>query len=968
MTKRFSQQTRIGVSAFLIGLLTWLSALGWLVSGKQTDYAQQAERVASSSSATAQAAMSHLPVSFEENRGQVDRTVRFIARQQGYALYLSETKAHFELRGPASQRQSFSMRLAGASPNAKAKGQQPLPGKSNYFIGDDPQNWQTNIPTFASVRQQGVYPGIDVVFYGNAQQLEYDFVVAPQADPQQIELVFDEVEKLELNEHGDLMIGIGETTLAMLKPVVYQELNGSRRPIESGYTIRNQTVGFVIGDYDPDLPLVIDPVIDYSTYFGGSGTDIGYGIAVDRNRNVYITGQTSSLNFPTKNPVQNVRDGANDAFVTKLSADGSMVLFSTYLGGRNSGDRASALAVDKAGNVYVTGETNSLNFPLVNPAQSIYRGNVDAFVVKLSIDGNVLLYSTTWGGTLQDVAYGIALDRFDNAYITGRTDSTNFPTKNPMQASLKGVRDVFVSKFSPDGASIYSTYLGGDLSPTVGRDEEAGYSIAVDAMANAYITGFTTSPGFPVVGAVQPSFAGVEDAFVTKLNAAGSELVYSTFLGGDRAEEARAIAVDSLGNAYVTGYTFSLNFPTANALQRNYGGSVDAFVAKYNATGSALIYSTFLGGNGSENTGLIADITPVGGIAVDNFGNAYVTGKTESSNFPVTRAIQSALRGDNDAFVAKIDPAGFELVYSTYLGSTFTGDNGFDERGLDIAIDQFGSAYVTGQVLKNDFPTMLPVQPNFGGGLSDAFITKISTPDIPTIFMVSAASFTGGSLAAEEIVTAFGANLASGVEIGTTTPLPTTLLGTSIKVKDKNNVERPAPLFFVSPTQINFQLPPETAAGKAVVTVTNAQNTSISATVLIEKTAPGIFTANASGQEAPAAVLLRVKQDGTQIYEPVAQFNGQLNKYVPLPIDFGAESDQLFLLLFGSGWRGHSGSVIALIGGTSIPIQYAGPQGDFIGQDQINLQLPRTLIGRGEATLSLTVDGQMANLVTVAFR
>lgn len=970
MTKRFSQHTRIGFLALLIGSLTWLSVFGFLVADSLPTLKEQTKATSSPSQLYPQAVMNRLPLSFEENRGQADQTVRYIVRQRGYALYLSESEARFELHGPASQRQSFSMTLAGASPKAKAKGQQPLIGKSHYFLGDDPSEWRTNIPTFASIRQQGVYPGIDVVFYGNAQHLEYDFIVAPQADPQQIELAFDGVERIELNDQGDLLLGLNEMDLRMLKPVIYQQVAGNRRSIEGRFSIRNQTVGFEIGAYDPNLPLVIDPVIDYSTYFGGSGTDIGYGIAVDRNRNVYIAGQTSSLNFPTKNPVQNVRDGANDAFVTKLSADGSMVLFSTYLGGRNSGDRASGIAVDKAGNVYVTGETNSLNFPLVNPAQPIYRGNVDAFVVKLSIDGNVLLYSTTWGGTLQDVAYGIALDRFDNAYITGRTDSTNFPTKNPLQASLKGVRDVFVSKFSPDGASIYSTYLGGELSPTVGRDEEAGYGIAVDAMANTYITGFTTSPGFPVVGAVQPTFAGVEDAFVAKLNAAGSELVYSTFLGGDRAEEARAIAVDSLGNAYVTGYTFSLNFPTVNALQRNYGGSVDAFVTKYNATGSALIYSTFLGGNGSENTGLIADITPVGGIAVDNFGNAYVTGKTESSNFPVTRAIQSAMRGDNDAFVAKIDPAGFELIYSTYLGSTFTGDNGFDERGLDITVDQFGSAYVTGQVLKNDFPTMLPAQPNFGGGLSDAFIAKISAPDIPTIAIVSAASFTGGSLAAEEIVTAFGANLASGVEIGRTTPLPTSLLGTSIKVKDKNNDERPAPLFFVSPTQINFQVPPGTALGKATVTITNAQNTSVSATVLIEKTAPAIFTANSSGQEAPAAVLLRVKQDGTQIFEPVAQFNAQLNKYVPLPIDFGAESDQLFLLLFGSGWRGHSGmeNVIALIGGTSIPVPYAGPQGDFIGQDQINLPLPRTLIGRGETTLSLTVEGQMANLVTVAFK
>lgn len=869
------------------------------------------------------------------------------------------------------------MRFAGASTGATVKGGQPLTGKSNYFIGDDSRDWQTDIPTFASVRQQGIYPGIDAVFYGNRQQLEYDFVVAPQADPQHIQLDFDGVEQVEINDQGDLLLGLGESQLKMFKPVIYQHVNGQRHLIEGSFSIRdpqsaigNPQIGFEIGDYDHNLPLVIDPVVDYSTFMGGSGTDIGYGIAVDRQGNVYITGQTSSLNYPTKNPFQSTRDGANDAFVTKLSANGSTVVFSTYIGGRNPGDKGAAIAVDRAGNVYFAGETSSLNFPLVNSAQAIYRGNTDAFISKLSLDGNVLIYSTTWGGTLQDVAYGIAIDGFDNAYVTGRTDSTNFPTKNPLQATLKGQRDVFISKFSPDGASLYSTYLGGELSPSVGRDEEAGYSIAVDPLLNVYITGFTTSPGFPTAGAIQPNFGGVEDAFITKINAAGSALVYSTFLGGDRAEEARAIAIDPLGNAYITGYTFSLNFPTANALQRLYGGNVDAFVTKINATGSALIYSTFLGGNGSENTGLVADITPVGGIAVDNFGNAYVTGKTESENFPVVRAIQSTLRGDNDAFIAKIDPAGSELIYSTYLGSTFVGDNGFDERGLDIAVDTFGNVFVTGQVLKSDFVTVMPTQQNYGGGLSDAFIAKISTPDIVTIATVSAASFTGGSLAPEEIVTAFGANLASGTEVGTSTPLPTSLLGTSIKVKDKNNVERPAPLFFVSSGQINFQVPPDTATGKATVTITNAQNTSVSATVLIEKTAPGLFTANASGKDVPAAILLRVKPDGTQIFEPIARLDSQQNKFVPLPIDFGAENDLLFLLLFGSGWRGRSSmdKVIARIGDMNIPVQYAGAQGSFIGQDQINLQLPRILIGRGEVSLSLTVDGQMANLITVAFK
>ncbi len=291
---------------------------------------------------------------------------------------------------------------------------------------------------------------------------------------------------------------------------------------------------------------------------------------------------------------------------------------------------------------------------------------------------------------------------------------------------------------------------------------------------------------------------------------------------------------------------------------------------------------------------------------------------------------------------------------------------------MDIAVDASGSAYVTGQVLKNDFLTVMPAQANFGGGLSDAFITKISAPDVPTIATVSAASFTSGSVSPEEIVAVFGGNLANGILIASSTPLPTSLLGTTVKVKDSLNVELPAPLFFVSPDQVNCLIPSGLAAGKATITVTNSLNASVSATVLVEKTAPGLFSANATGKDVAAAVILRAKANGSQFFEPVAQFSQ--GKFVPLPIDFGPDagsaSDQLFLLLFGSGWRGRSSqqTVRVQIGGINIPVQYAGVQGDFVGEDQINLQLPRTLAGKGEQVISLTVDGQLANLVTVAFK
>ncbi len=982
MMKQSSPQIRAGVSALLMGLATWLGVFGLLAWPGQN----ARSNVPASAQSSLTANLSQLPLRFEANRGQTHESVRFVSRGQGYTIYLGTSETRFELRGNKTnngteERSALALNLIGASNKSITEGIEPLSARSNYFIGNDPDSWQTDIPTYARVRQRGVYTGIDAVFYGTQHQLEYDFIVAPHADPQQIKLAFDGADQIHITENGDLLLAINGRQLCMHKPIVYQETIGARREISAEFVIGvrgdDSAVGFRLGEYDLNLPLVIDPVVDYSTYFGGSGTDIGYGIAVDSQGAVYLTGQTASLNFPLKNAYATMLMGANDAFVMKLSPNGSSVIFSTYIGGRNPGDKGSGIAVDKAGNIYFAGETNSTSFPTVNAAQPTFRGNVDVFIAKFNIEGNTLLYSTYLGGSFFDAAFGIAVDRFDNAYVTGRTESANFPTKNPMQAALRGQRDAFVAKFTPDGALVYSTYLGGDLPPGASRDDESGYGIAVDSLQNVYLTGFTSTPSFPIVGAVQSNFAGVEDAFVAKINAAGSALIYSTFLGGNRADEARSIAVDSLGNAYVTGYTFSIDFPTANALQRQYGGNVDAFVTKINAAGTALLYSTFLGGNGTENTGLVSDNIPVGGIAVDNLGNAYVTGKTESENFPVVRPVQSSLRGDNDIFIAKIDPAGASLIYSTYLGSTFTGENGFDERGLDIAVDNFGSAYVTGQVLKNDFLTVLPEQAIFGGGLSDAFVCKISTPDIITIAPVSAASFTGPSLAPEEIVAVFGANLASGTQIAQTVPLPTSLLGSSVKVKDKTNTERTSSLFFVSPGQVNFQIPAGTAEGKATVTVTSmtadGQTMQTSATVLIEKTAPGLFAANANGKDVAAAVLVRVKSDGSQTFEPVAQLNAQ-NLLVPVPIDFGPNlgnaSDQLFLVLFGTGWRNRSAleKVTAQVGGVNAHVSFAGAQGSFVGEDQLNLQLPRSLAGSGETIVAVTVDGQLANLVTVAFR
>jgi len=925
-----------------------------------------------------------LPLGFEASQGQMNGSLEYVARGAGYSIHLTSGETTLELQTPspiANLKSRIRLRPIGAAAGVAPEPLDPLPGRGNYFIGNDPREWRTNIPSYAKVRYRNLYRGIDLVYYGNQRQLEYDFIVAPHEDPRRIELGFEGADAIEMDSQGDLLLEVGDRQLEMRKPFVYQDVNGRRQEIAASYrliessairnpqsAIRNQTVGFQIGDYDPALPLVIDPIVDYATYFGGSGTDIGYGIAVDSRNNVYVTGQTSSSNLPLKTAFDNSLEGANDAFVMKLNAQGNALVFSTYIGGRNQGDRGWAIAVDQAGNIYFTGETNSLNFPTVNAAQPNFRGGADGFVAKLNIEGNTLLYSSYLGGGFTDTSHSIALDRFDNAYITGRTESANFPVRNALQDKLRGQRDAFVMKFSADGEIIYSTFLGGEAAAG-GRDEEVGYGIAVDAMQNAYIAGYTTTPNFPTANAIQPAFGGVEDAFVAKLNAAGSSLVYSTYLGGARVDNGRGIAVDPLGNAYVIGYTLSPDFPKVEALQPLPGGGGDGFVAKINAAGSALLYSTYLGGAGAENSGIIADITPSCAIAVDGLGNAYVTGKTESQDFPVARAINPALRGDNDAYLAKLDPAGSELIYSTYLGSTFTGNNGFEERGLAIAVARLGAVFLTGQVLKNDYPTLLPVQSAYGGGLSDAFITKISAPDIPGVFALSAASFVGGSFAPESIVAAFGSGLANATEAAITTPLPTALQGTSVNVKDKQGVERAAPLFFVSPGQVNFLLPPGTATGKSTITLTNAQNNSLNTTVLVESVAPGLFSADATGQGLAAAVAVRVKADGSQIFEAVVQLD-ELGRLVAAPIDLGPESDQVFLILFGTGWRGNASlsNVVARIGDVDAMVSYAGPQGSFAGQDQINLRIPRSLAGRGQVAVNVLADGRIANAVNVTIR
>jgi hypothetical protein len=705
---------------------------------------------ASAATAQLQAAYGQIPLSFEANHGQTDPQVQYLARGQGYALFLTETEAVLTLQKPAATSASSAagavlrLQLIGANAAPPVQGLDPLAGTDNYFVGNDPAQWHTAIPTYGRVAYAGVYPGIDLVYYGNQQQLEYDFTIAPGADPGLIRLHVDGAQNLALDSQGDLVLHTAGGDVVEHAPVLYQQGAGGRQPIAGWFVPEGgDQVGFAVGAYDRSRPLIIDPTLSYSTYLGGSGHTVGTAIAVDAAGNAYVTGDTSSTNFPTTpGAFQTTLGGGGfttNAFVTKLNATGTALVYSTYLGGSGLsefGDRGTGIAVDAAGNAYVTGLTESSSFPTTPGAFQTHLGGSgaeNAFVTKLNTSGTALVYSTYLGGNTGDEGFGIAVDASGNAYVTGQTNSRNFPTTpGAFQATYAGSGDTkaFVTKLNPAGtALVYSTYLGGSGAAGSG---DSGAGIAVDAAGNAYIAGSTYSSDFPTTpGTFQASNRGFPNAFVTELNAAGTALVYSTYLGGSRSDFGTAIAVDTASNVYVTGFTQSSDFPTTpGAFQTTLGGGGDlngdtnAFVTKLNATGTALVYSTYLGGSVS-NPFYNGDLGL--GIAVDGSGDAYVTGSTRSSNFPTTPgAFQTQLGGlDGNAFVTKLNATGTALVYSTYLGGS--GGAGFGDVGTGIAVDAAGNAYVTGSTGSANFPTTPGAfQATLGGGTTDAFVAKFA--------------------------------------------------------------------------------------------------------------------------------------------------------------------------------------------------------------------------------------------------
>ena len=677
------------------------STVGRAVTRNLADHAQVKERYG------------NLPLSFEANHGQSDSTVKFLSRGNGYSLFLTSSEAVLVL-SQSSHRKSAVVRmtLVNDNPQSRAAGLDELPGKSHYFIGNDPAKWRTNIPTYAKVKYDGVYPGVDLVYYGNQGQLEYDFVVAPGADPGLITLAFEGPRDVRIDARGELVLDVEGGELRQHKPVVYQEVAGVKQEVAGRFVMKGKReVGFRVAAYDPTRPLIVDPVLVYSTYLGGSGPEFGLGIAVDGGGNAYVTGYTDSMNFPTT--AAGALAGESDVFVTRLNATGNGLIYSAYLGG-SSHDRASGIAVDSAGSAYVMGFTRSTDFPTTaGAAQTAHAGGFDdAFVSRLDSSGSSLVYSTYLGGSDVDLPGGIAVDGAGSAYVTGYTFSTDFPTiSGAAQATRAGEFDAFVTRVNATGSGlVYSTFVGGGLN-------DFGLGIAVDGEGRASVAGVTLSTDFPTTaGAVQTTHAGGSDAFVARLDATGSELIFSTYLGGSDADFAGGIAVDGAGSAYVVGYTFSTNFPTTATAAQTDAGGTDAFVTKLNAAGSGLVYSTYLGGS----------LTDLGSeIAIDAAGSAHVVGSTTSVDFPTTAgAAQASFAGSADGFVTKLDATGSGLVYSTYLGGSS------DDGGQDIAVDGAGAAYVTGYTLSTNFPTTSGAAQTTHAGDFDAFVVRFAT--LPT--------------------------------------------------------------------------------------------------------------------------------------------------------------------------------------------------------------------------------------------
>ena len=835
------------------------------------------------------------PLRFEPNVGQADARYRFLTYAKGEVILLSSKETVFNLRGlklGLANPRTVRAVLEGALESGGEETQERLSGQVNYLIGNDRRQWHTDIPTFGRVTFHTVYPGIDAVYHGTRSSLENDYVVHPGGDPTRIRIRFEGADELRIKSDGSLAVYAGTQTLRWAKPYVYQRgEHGELNKVEGRFSMpEKNVVAFELGVYEAQRDLVIDPPLTYATYFGGPNTEGAARVVADANGNAYMVGGTDTPSFMSTSGtyVTNNTGSNGNVLVAKLSADGKTMIYETHIGG-SLAEVAFGAALDSSNNLYVTGMTTSADFPLFpsKTANNLTTGNItdplNCFVLELNATGSALVYSSILGGGQADGCSSVAVDSAGNAYVAGGTASTDFPLVNAAQSapatqfgSPSG--SAFVAKLAPGGAKLlYSTYYGGS-------GDNSAVAIAVDSGGNAYFTGFTTSSSFPTTaGALQTTFGGsggqnsllgaafptgnffnysvastFGDAYVVKLNSSGQK-VYSTYLGGEKDDIGYSIAVDSKGDAYVGGQTLSSHFPTQNAFQSSYGGAGgnsqaaggDGFIAEIDPTGSTLLFSSYIGGQQDDR---------VLGIALDSSNNIYLTGQTQSQNFPTAgQQLQTGYAGDKDTFfpmgdvfVAEVGASSHALTLSTFLGGSY------GEWAGGIAIDGLGGIIIAGATDSPDFPTTAGVyQKNYAGSdavvlgvaVGDAFLAKIGggVPAVAIQGISNAASYASGSIAPGEAVLIAGAGIGP-TSLNTAQLTASGAVSTNVANTTFTFNGYPAPIVYVSQQYSSVIVPYEVAGSSSaqVIATVNGQ-TSPPFTVPVVAALPGIFSANASG-------------------------------------------------------------------------------------------------------------------------
>ena len=649
------------------------------------------------------------PLSLRAHAPQTVIPTMFIERPDGrFAAQARDLSAEFEAGGRVKfigeRTGQYELRLYGARPQSQPEGIDALPARVSFFAGNDPAAWQAGLRAFAGVKYREIYPGIDMVYRAELR-LKSEFIVAPGADPGRIQLRFEGSAGLSVGPDGGLRVKSAAGELRDEQLEVFQTIGGRKVKVAARFKLLDPEVaGLELGEWDRTAPLVIDPVISYSSFLGGSRIEQITGIAVDAAGAAYVSGWTDSQNFPVVNSIR-VYSGSVEAFVAKISPTGTLV-WATFLGGSGD-DRALGIGIDPQGNSYAVGYTASTNFPTLNPLQANKSGGRDVFVTKINAAGSALVYSTYWGGSDNEQANAVAVDPFGQPYVVGETSSANFPTVLPWRASLGGLRDAFHFKIGVNGTMSYSTYVGGN-------GDDRGMAVAVSDTLTPYVAGCTASTNFPAVNALQATNQGGQDAFVVRFNSDADTAIYSTYLGGNggangQAECANSIALDAFNNIYIAGTTSSTNFPTQVAVQNQRNGLIDGFLTKIDS-GGALLYSTYIGGSASD---LAVS------VRVDAARRAYVTGYTTSKNLPVVGALQAASAGSWDGFLLRYDPDGYPLQFGTYFGGQGS------DTPTAMALTPGGAAFIVGVTSSFNYPTQSPFQANFAGS-TDGFITKIT--------------------------------------------------------------------------------------------------------------------------------------------------------------------------------------------------------------------------------------------------